>query len=59
MFDHFDRGNYDKLANEKSDANTTRNFIYQSLDNFDEERNLWIPLKEENTDQNTENSKTN
>ena len=40
MFDHFDRGNYDKLANEKSDANTTRNFIYQSLDNFDEELKL-------------------
>lgn len=40
MFDHFDRGNYDKLANEKSDVNTTRNFIYQSLDNFDEELKL-------------------
>jgi len=40
MFDHFDRGNYDKLANEKSDINTTRNFIYQSLDNFDEELKL-------------------
>ena len=40
MFDHFDRGNYDKLANEKSDVNTTRNFIYQRLDNFDEELKL-------------------
>ena len=40
MFDHFDRGNYDKLANEKSDVNTTRNFIYQSLNNFDEELKL-------------------
>ena len=40
MFDHFDRGNYDKLANEKSNINTTRNFIYQSLDNFDEELKL-------------------
>ena len=40
MFDHFDRGNYDKLANEKSDVNTARNFIYQSLDNFDEELKL-------------------
>ena len=40
MFDHFDRGNYDKLANEKSDVNTVRNFIYQSLDNFDEELKL-------------------
>ena len=40
MFDHFDRGNYDKLAIEKSDINTTRNFIYQSLDNFDEELKL-------------------
>ena len=40
MFDHFDRGNYDKLANEKSDVNTTRNFIYQSLENFDEELKL-------------------
>tara|TARA_B100000963_G_C22600467_1_gene659985 strand:- start:75 stop:1421 length:1347 start_codon:yes stop_codon:yes gene_type:complete len=40
MFDHFDRGNYDKLANEKSSINTARNFIYQSLDNFDEELKL-------------------
>tara|TARA_B100000927_G_scaffold275820_1_gene256116 strand:+ start:3005 stop:4351 length:1347 start_codon:yes stop_codon:yes gene_type:complete len=40
MFDHFDRGNYDKLAIEKSNINTTRNFIYQSLDNFDEELKL-------------------
>lgn len=40
MFDHFDRGNYDKLANEKSDVNTARDFIYQSLDNFDEELKL-------------------
>ena len=40
MFDHFDRGNYDKLANEKSNVNTARNFIYQSLDNFDEELKL-------------------
>ena len=40
MFDHFDRGNYDKLAIEKSNINTARNFIYQSLDNFDEELKL-------------------
>ena len=43
MFDHFDRGNYDKLAIEKSNINTTRNFIYQSLDNFDEELKLMDP----------------
>ena len=40
MFDYFDRGNYDKLAIEKSNINTARNFIYQSLDNFDEELKL-------------------
>ena len=40
MFDHFDRGNFDKLAIEKGDVNTARNFIYQSLDNFDEELKL-------------------
>ena len=40
MFDHFDRGNYDKLAIEKNNINTARNFIYQSLDNFDEELKL-------------------
>ena len=58
MFDHFDRGNYDKLAIEKSNINTARNFIYQSLDNFDEELKLMDSSeKEENIDQNTENSK--